>query len=149
MPDSESDLARWFAFFNEIGILHQLSRAVFEARLPDGVSVAHFSVLNHLIRVGDGATPKHLAYAFQVPKTTMSHTLAGLESLGYVRLAPNETDGRSKCVWLTEAGRTFRDDAIGLLADDIAGLAAEYETDRVAAVTPTLAEVRKLLDERR
>ncbi len=69
-----------FALFNEIGIINQLAAALFESRLPPGVLVSHFSVLNHLIRVRDGATPLQLANAFQVPKTTMTHTLAGLET---------------------------------------------------------------------
>ena len=53
-----------FAFFNEVGILAQLSRAVFEARLPEGFSVPQFSVLNHLERVRDGQTPLALAQAY-------------------------------------------------------------------------------------
>lgn len=52
----ESEAALFFAFFTEVGILAQLSRALLESRLPDGVSVAHYSVLNHLVRV---ATDRH------------------------------------------------------------------------------------------
>ena len=33
----------YFAFFNEIGIISQLSRTMMEARMPDGLSMAHFS----------------------------------------------------------------------------------------------------------
>jgi DNA-binding MarR family transcriptional regulator len=69
-----------FRLFNEIGIIEQLSRALFEARLPKGVTRPHFSVLNHLMRVADGRTPLELARAFQVPKTTLSHTLAAGEA---------------------------------------------------------------------
>ena len=102
MPEDKG--TPYFRLFNEIGILAQLSRAVFEARLPGGMLVSHFAVLNHLIRVEDGRTPRELARAFQVPKTTMTHTLAGLESAGYVRMKPNAEDGRSKRVWITPAG---------------------------------------------
>jgi hypothetical protein len=45
------------AFFLEVGILSQLSRAMFEARLPPGFALPHFTVLNHLVRVKDGRTP--------------------------------------------------------------------------------------------
>jgi hypothetical protein len=72
--------ARLFPLFNEIGIIEQLSRARFEARLPQGVTGPHFSVLNHLMRVADGRTPLELARAFQVPKTTLSHTLGAGET---------------------------------------------------------------------
>ena len=42
----------------------------------------------------------------------MTHTLAGLEKRGLVEMRPNPEDGRSKRVWLTPAGRTFRDRTI-------------------------------------
>jgi DNA-binding MarR family transcriptional regulator len=105
-----------FALFNEIGIIEQLSRAMFEARLPKGVLVSHFAVLNHLIRVKDGRTPLELANAFQLPKTTLSHTLALLEKRGWIEMRPNPGDKRSKQVWITGDGRTFRDEAIGRLS---------------------------------
>lgn len=139
----------YFSLFNEIGIIQQLSRAMFEARLPDGVTVPHFSVLNHLIRVGDGPTPLKLANAFQVPKTTMTHTLAGLAERGWIEMRPNPNDGRSKRVFLTEAGRAFRDAAIALLDPDIEWLSEAIATDSVMEVVPRLAEIRALLDARR
>jgi DNA-binding MarR family transcriptional regulator len=139
----------YFSFFNEIGIIHQLSRALFEARLPRGVTVPHFSVLNHLIRVGDGPTPLKLANAFQVPKTTMTHTLSGLVERGWIEMRPNPEDGRSKRVFLTDAGRTFRDEAIALLDPDIAWLGEAVSSDSVADIVPRLAEIRKILDARR
>jgi DNA-binding MarR family transcriptional regulator len=151
MPDHDptTDLARLFAFFNEVGIINQLATAMFEARLPAGFVVAQFSVLNHLIRVGDGRTPLDLARAFQVPKTTMTHTLSVLERHGLVRLAPNPVDGRSKCVWITEAGRTFRETAIASLAPDVQAIAAQFPTDQILDMLPTLAALRKLMDARR
>ena len=75
-------LSLYFSLFNEIGIIEQLGRALFESQLPDGFLMSHFSVLNHLIRVQDGQTPLKLAQAFQLPKTTMTHTLSVLEKHG-------------------------------------------------------------------
>lgn len=135
--------------FNEIGIIEQLSRTMFQARLPDGMQVSHFSVLNHLIRVNDGQTPLTIANAFQVPKTTMTHTLAGLEKQGLVRMVPNPDDGRSKCVWLTDQGRAFREQAIMDLAPDIMKMAEAIDMDEVAKALPTLAKVRAYLDKER
>lgn len=142
-------LPLFFGFFNEVGILQQLSRAMLERRLPDGVTVAHFSVLNHLIRVNDGQTPLKLASAFQVPKTTMTHTLAGLESRGLVTLKANPADGRSKLVWLTETGRAFRDEAIAAIGPDVARLASKIDADAIRAVLPILANIRETLDRER
>ena len=148
MPDQPpaSDLGRFFAFFNEVAILHQLSTAMFEARLPPGFTVSQFAVLNHLVRVKDGRTPLDLARAFQVPKTTMTHSLAVLERHGLVRTAPNPGDGRSKCVWITEAGRRFRDTAVASLGPDIAEIAAKYPSARLVEAMPVLTDLRREMD---
>lgn len=141
--------AEGFALLNEIGIIAQLSRALFEARLPRGVGVPQFSVVNHLVRLGDGKTPLELARAFQVPKTTMTHTVQTLEALGHVRIAPNPRDRRSKCVWLTAEGRAFRDAAIRSLAPDLAEMAEALDGERLAALLPELRRIRVYLDENR
>jgi DNA-binding MarR family transcriptional regulator len=139
-------LSLYFAFFNEIGIIEQLSRALFEARLPDGFLISHFAVLNHLIRVRDGQTPLVMARAFQVPKTTMTHTLSGLEKHGLIELRPNPKDGRSKCVWLTESGRDFRNNAIADMAPDLALLAEKCPPERIEDLVPRLTEIRQIMD---
>ncbi|MEL7106869.1 MAG: MarR family transcriptional regulator [Pseudomonadota bacterium] len=147
MPEDPTRV--YFSFFNEVGIIAQLSRAMFEARMPEGMLLPHFSVLNHLIRVGDGATPLKLARAFQVPKTSMTHTLAGLEDRALIRMAPNPKDARSKCVWITDAGRVFRDKAIASLAPDIERLAKAFPAGNLEAMLPSLEAMRKTLDEDR
>lgn len=150
MPDrNPTPEATLFAFFNEVGILAQLSRAMFEARLPPGFNLPQFAVLNHLIRVRDGQTPMALARAFQVPKTSMTHSLAVLERHGLIELRPNARDGRSKCVFLTDQGRGFRNDAVASLAPDMAAIAADYPVDRVERMLPALAALRKVMDTRR
>ena len=146
---SEDGAGQVFAFLNEVGIIGQLSRTLFEARLPDGFLVSHFSVLNHLVRLGDGATPMALASAFQVPKTTMTHTLTGLEKAALIEMRPNPEDGRSKCVWLTEAGRKFREDAITSLGPDIEKMLNSLDLARISSALPVLEEVREYLDRTR
>jgi DNA-binding MarR family transcriptional regulator len=145
-PTPETTL---FAFFNEVGILAQLSRALFEARLPEGFILPQFAVLNHLIRVRDGQTPLALARAFQVPKTSMTHSLAVLERHGLIEMRPNARDGRSKCVFITEAGRSFRQQAIGSLMPDLAAIAAAYPVAQLAEVLPRLTALRQIMDRMR
>ncbi|MFW5641321.1 MAG: MarR family winged helix-turn-helix transcriptional regulator [Roseicyclus sp.] len=149
MSDSATRTNLYFELFNEIGILEQLARARFEARLPRGVLVSHFSVLNHLVRVADGRTPLELATAFQVPKTTLSHTLGLLEKRGWIEMRPNPEDRRSKQVWITDAGRTFRSDAIGALAPDIAEIAAAFDPADVEILLPRLRALRRHMDDAR
>jgi len=151
MPDTPpvSDLARFFAFFSEVNIINQLSTAMFETRLPPGFTVSQFAVLNHLIRVRDGQTPVDLARALQVPKTTMTHSLAVLERHGLVQTARNPEDGRSKCVWITDAGRTFHEAAVAALATDIADIAARFPSEDLQQAMSPLTALRRLMDARR
>ena len=144
MPDPTTEI--WFRLFNEVGIIEQLARSRFEARLPPGFVLAQFTVLNHLIRVRDGQTPLALARAFQVPKTSMTHSLAVLERAGLVRLEANPGDGRSKQVWITQAGRDFRETAIATLSQDIAPIAQSIPVAELSALLPVLERLRKALD---
>ncbi|MEO0372287.1 MAG: MarR family transcriptional regulator [Pseudomonadota bacterium] len=142
----DDDMPAFFAIFNEIGIIAQLARSAFEDNLPDGMILPHFTALNHLIRVKDGQTPLAMARAFQVPKTTLTHTLSVLEERGLVEMRPNPADARSKCVWITPAGRRFRNDAIVAVSNLFAPMEAQFSPDRVAKILPDLTALRKMLD---
>lgn len=142
-------LAAYFTFFTEIGIIDQLSRAALDASLPDGLINTHFGVVNHLCRVKDGQTPIAIARAFQVPKTSMTHTLAGLEKHGLVEMRPNPKDGRSKRVWLTNAGREFRNASINSLAPTLVEMAATIPPERINDILPLLTNIREFMDEQR
>lgn len=141
--------ATYFRLLNEVGIIAQLSRTMLEAAMPDGMVYPHFVVLNHLVRLGDGRTPLDLARAFQVPKTSMTHTLAGLERAGYVVVRPNPEDGRSKLVRITDEGRRFRDAVIERLGPDLEHLASLFPPERAAALLPDLEALRIVLDRSR
>jgi DNA-binding MarR family transcriptional regulator len=142
----ESVMSEYFRLFNEIGIIGQLSRSLLEARLPPGFVMAQFSVLNHLVRVGDGRTPLAIAQAFQVPKNSMTHSLTVLEREGLIEIRRNPQDGRSKLVYITEAGRRFRQASIDAFAPDVARIAAAFPPEQVARVLPDLEMLRKFLD---
>lgn len=140
---------RIFQFFNEVGIIQQLGTALFNKRLPDGLHVSHFSVLNHMIRLGDGKTPLSLTNAFQVTKGTMTHTLTALAKRNLIRLAPHESDGRSKVVFLTEEGRRFHKEAIESLVPAMRALDDKIDWARIVDMLPELEKIRKVLDENR
>jgi len=117
--------------------------------LPDGLITPHFSVLNHLIRVGDGTTPQRMASAFQVPKTSMTHTLKGLVAHSLVDIRPNPEDGRSKTVWITEAGRQLRNEVIAALGADFGILLQHLNVEKLLEIKPVLTELRIVMDENR
>jgi len=138
-----------FTFFNEIGIIHQLTKTRVEEVLPDGLLISHFSVVSHLMRVRDGQTPLVLARAFQVPKTTMTHTLSGCVAHGLVDIRPNPKDARSKCVWVTEVGRRFRDQAIADVFTRFGPVLGQLDLEKMTTMLPELSEIRRVLDEAR
>jgi len=148
-PPPETQERRWFALLNEIGILAQLSRALFEAAQDDGLSLPQFSVLNHLVRLGDGRAPLDLARAFQTPKASMTNTLARLEERGLIETRPHPKDGRSKLVHLTAAGSARRVAAIAAVEADLARIGALAEPEVVERLLPGLAALRRVFDDNR
>ncbi|MEX2333756.1 MAG: MarR family winged helix-turn-helix transcriptional regulator, partial [Pseudohongiella sp.] len=124
-----NDSQLMFDVLNEIGIIAQLSRSLLESRLGDGLTQHHFGALNHLVRLGDGRTPLQMARSFQVPKTSMSHTLAGLEKRGLIEMVANPQDGRGKLIYLTDAGRTLRDHAVANITPDVMTLIPQFGLD--------------------
>ncbi|MBL4863409.1 MAG: MarR family transcriptional regulator, partial [Rhodobiaceae bacterium] len=100
-PDSAEAI---FMFFNEIGIIGQLSGTMFRRALPEGMTMSQFSVLNHFSRLGGERTPARLAAAFQVTKGAMTNTLQRLEAKGYVTIEMDKADRRRKLVRATVQG---------------------------------------------
>ncbi len=146
---SDTNSPPLFEFFNEIGIISQLSSALFSRTLPGGVHVAHFSILNHMVRLGDGRTPVQLASAFQLTKATMTHSLGVLERAGFIRLQPNPEDGRSKLAYLTPEGRAFRDEAISSVGPAFRPIMEKLDPEFLKSLIPHLRKVRQVLDEAR
>lgn len=133
-------------FFAEVSALDQMIRALVETRLPSGFQWSQFAVLNHLVLAGEGQTPVALARTFEVPKTSMTHTLIVLEKHGLVRIEPNPKDGRSKLVWLTPKGRSLRGVAVTALGPDMAALSARVDAAAVEAVRAAIWQVRAAIE---
>lgn len=144
-----SDNAQAFAVFTEIGIIHQLATRVFERRLPQGMNLPQFSVLHHLIRLGGDWSPARLANAFQVTRSTMTHTLQRLEIAGFIEMPTNSNDGRAKLVCITPLGQTTCQAAIGAVAADIEALSVMLPVELMPSIHSGLATLRKVLDTQR
>ncbi|MEM1287654.1 MAG: MarR family transcriptional regulator [Pseudomonadota bacterium] len=138
-----------FAFFNEVGIIAQLSGAMLHSVLPDGVHPSHFAIINHLTRRGDGREPAKIAAAMQVTKQTMTHSLKVLDGRGFIRTEVSPEDGRAKLVYLTDHGKTFREEAIRQVSAKFAGLFDMQMRQELEALRPRLVDLRKHLDENR
>lgn len=142
---SDADLAI-FAFFTEVGIIEQLARTAFTRQLPDGLQMAHFALLNHMVRLGDGWTPVRLARAFQITKGAISNSIARLEARGLIRTEPDVTDRRSKRVFITEAGRGAWRDCVAALMPGLARIKDELGSQPFEQALPALQSVRAWLD---
>ncbi|PSL19060.1 winged helix DNA-binding protein [Shimia abyssi] len=90
-----------------------------------------------------------IATALQVPKTSLTHTLAGLHKAELIRFEPNPKDNRSKCVMLTDAGRQFRETAIANISQDFGGFLKDFSMDEIEAALPLLSRIRAHLDKAR
>ncbi len=149
MTKTPADADILFTFFNEIGILSQLSGAAFEKAMPEGMTLPQFSVLNHLTRLGDGWSPLRISRAMQVTKGAMTNTLQHLEGKGLVDIRPDEKDGRAKQVFITAAGRAVRDACIASMIPYMNKFAADIPATDIAPALPLLQRAREWLDKER
>ena len=145
----DQELEDAYLFFNEIGIIAQLSSNQFQRALPHGLNQSQFSVLNWFVRVDVEATPGRLATAFQVTRGAMTNTLGKLRAKGLIQIEPDPDSGRRKIVRLTAAGRRARDDAVTASYPLLAQFIAQFDKRRTDAAMPLLQEIRAYLDKRR
>lgn len=139
-----------FEFFNEIGIIEQLSGALLDKVLPKGMTRAQFAVLNHFVRLEiSEKAPAALASAFQVTRPTMTSTLARMERNGLVAIRPDPADGRAKLVSLTPKGRTMRETCLAALAQLVPLLDDIVSAEEMAALLPRLRAIRVRMDAQR
>ena len=149
MKEDKSSADEVFGFFNEIGIINQLATAIFANSLPDGVHPSHFGILNHLVRMGDGKSPMRIASAMQVTKNTMTHSLKILQDRDYINVQPDPDDGRGKLVYLTQAGRLFREEAIVLVIKRVEPIIGSEQIAIMRRIRGDLALMRQHLDNNR
>lgn len=149
MTGKDGALEEAFRFLTEIGIIAQLAGTAFEKAMPAGMTMPQFEVLHHLARLGGEWTPLRLANAMQLTKGAMTNTLGHLSRKGYVAIRPDDRDGRSKLVSLTDEGLAARDKAIAALAPELAALVEGVSAELLAEAIPLLEKVRRFLDRRR
>jgi DNA-binding MarR family transcriptional regulator len=140
MSERVDDLA--VALFGELFMADQLARNRISKALPKGMELSHFSVLNHLARIGDERTPAQLARAFHVTRGAMTNTLSRLEWAGHIHIRPDWDDARQKFVAISPAGRAARDAAVASVVPLIGEVVQALGADKVRALLPVLRELR-------
>ena len=135
------------ALFGELFMADQLARNRISKVLPKGMELSHFSVLNHLARIGDERTPAQLAKSFHVTRGAMTNTLTKLEWAGHVHIRPDWEDSRQKFVAISPSGRAAREAALAGVVPLIAEVVQAIGADRVRALLPVLREMRIKLED--
>jgi DNA-binding MarR family transcriptional regulator len=143
--DRTDDIA--VALFSELFMADQLARNRISKVLPKGMELSHFSVLNHLARLGEERSPAQIAKAFHVTRGAMTNTLSRLEWAGHIHIRPDWDDARRKFVAISPAGRAARDAALLAVTPLIADVVESLGADRVRSVLPVLRELRIRLEE--
>jgi DNA-binding MarR family transcriptional regulator len=141
-----TDRSLLFAIFNEIAIIAQLSQTRFETVMPSGMTLAQFTVLNHLVRMGGPKSPLMLARAFQVTKATISSTLGRMEAKGLISVTPDPSDGRGKLVDITVAGQEMREACIEAVTPHLKHIGQLKDMPDPEALLSLLVPMRKALD---
>lgn len=136
-----------FEFFNEIGIIDQLTTAMLTNALPRGMTKAQFTVLNHFVRLEiTEKSPADLASAFQVRRPTITSTLARMESAGLVAIRLDPKDGRAKLVSITAEGRAMRERCVTALQAMIPDIETIVTASEMQSLLPALRKIRVGLD---
>ena len=145
MNERNDDLA--ITLFSELFMADQLARNRISKALPKGMELSHFSVLNHLARVGDEKTPAQLARAFHVTRGAMTNTISRLEWAGHVHVRPDWDDARRKFVSISPSGRSARDAAVQSVAPVIGKVVQSLGAENVRAVLPVLRAMRTTFED--
>jgi DNA-binding MarR family transcriptional regulator len=146
MTETSSNNSLAVALFSEILTNDQLIRNRLSRVLPKGMEISHFSVLNHLARIGDERSPAQLAKSFHVTRGAMTNTLNKLEWAGYVHIRPDWDDARRKMVSISPAGRKACEAAIAAITPMITEMVGELGAAKVRATLPVLRELRAKLE---
>jgi DNA-binding MarR family transcriptional regulator len=147
-PSATADPAA-FRLLNEIGIIGQLSRNRFERVLPQELSVAQFSLLNHFVRLGGERSLVELARSFQVSKPAMGKLVHKLADEALLAVRDNPHDSRGKLVSITDAGTALRHSALAALGPEVARMQAELGDPLFEALLPGLVRIREWFDHNR
>jgi len=147
MTDQNGNDSIAVALFSEMFMADQLARNHLTKALPKGMEISHFSVLNHLARLGEERTPAQLARAFHVTRGAMTNTLNKLEWAGHIHIRPDWDDARRKWVSMSPSGKAARDAALAVIAPILTETVEAIGMDRVKSALPVLREMRIKFEE--
>lgn len=138
------DISLAIGLLSEVVAADQLIKGTLSRKLPKGMEMSHFSVLNHLSNSGE-KTPAQLARNFHLTKGAMTNTLKKLELAGYVHIRPDWDDARRKQVSISNAGRVARELALEQLVPEFEKIIRELGDQQIRQTLPVLRAFRLAL----
>lgn len=126
----------------------RLSQLYDAALAPAGLTITQYGLLTEILKCGDKApTVTELAAAMVMERSGLGHTLDPLERDGYIALAVNAKDARSRQVVLTVRGKAVQAKARKLwlqAQEKIAEVVGENEAKKLQATLLSIAHDDRL-----
>ena len=135
------------AVFGEIGVIEHLIRQSVQHHLPSGMTFAHFELLQHFIRNGDGQTPAELARVMLLSNAAPATTQQNTGALRVVSALGDVADGRKKRVRLTRAGLEQHAAVIKAMKWKMELLREGFTDAEFRQALPFLRNLRRFLEE--
>lgn len=123
-------------------IYHKVDLRTAETMRRHGLSVSRFDILNHA-GAPEGRTQGDLARSLLVTKGNVTQLLDAMEREG---LLERRRDGRTKRVYLTEAGRCRRESVVALQEAEIANALSALDEEDLQTLIGLLRKVDRSLN---
>lgn len=133
--------------FSEIGVIEHFIRTSVSRLLPPGMTYAHFELLLHFMRNGDGETPAELARAMLMTKGALTNILQRMEALGLVVVLADVADRRKKRVKVTRGGLEAYGQILKAMKPKTDALREGFTEGEFRAALPFLRALRIFLEE--
>ena len=132
--------------FSEITSIDHLFKSILNKKLPVGMEISHFSILNYLSYVDEENTPAQIAKTFNLTKGAITNTLNKLSQSGYIHIRPDWDDGRKKFINISPSGVKAKDQALNNILPLLDEIMYIVNPEKIALILPTLREIRILLN---
>ncbi len=144
-PDIRFRIITWIGIINHL-VSTKANRMLKEHGLP----FPQFVLLNHFShRPDEGKTVTDVARAMQQPQPGVTKTIAKLTQRGFLEARPSASDGRSKVIFMTDAGKAAHEGAVAILMPEVGAMFAGWPDDELARLFASLDTAKAYLDENR
>lgn len=137
----------YVAVFSEIGVIEHYLRLAVTQHLPPGMTHAHFEMINHMRRHGDGQTPAELARTMLMTKGALTNILQKMEALGHVVVLADCSDRRKKRVRLSRTGLDAHNEVRRAMKTRTEALREGFTDNEFREALPFLRALRTFLTE--